>query len=107
MSLPKPRELFDALIGLYSVKCIYDVTKRYRNHAVRNFTTTEETERLRCVENDTEAKIRSRHGRDELTKGHVMALQECGVQPLTQYSTVGATTLQGKTLIRRRDVSSL
>ena len=64
-------------------------------------------QRLRCVENDFEAKIRWGHERDQLTKGHVKALQECGVQPLTQYSTVGATTFQGTILIRRRDVSSL
>ena len=43
----------------------------------------------------SEAKTRS----GKLTKGHVKALQECGVQPLTQYSTVGATTLQGKIMI--------
>ena len=29
-------------------------------------------------------------------EGHVKALQECGVQPLTQYSTVGASTFRGK-----------
>ena len=71
--------------------------KRYRNYelAVGNFTKTE----IR-VEEYTEAKTRSSgHGRDELTKGHAKALQECGVQPLTQYSTVGATTLRGKITI--------
>ena len=54
---------------------------------------------MTCVDNDIEAKIRSGHGRDHLTEGHVKALQECGVQPLTQYSTVGATTLQGNIMI--------
>ena len=51
----------------------------------------------RRVENDTDAKIRSSNGWDQLTKGDTTekALQECGVQPLTQYSTVGASTLQG------------
>ena len=34
-----------------------------------------------------------------LTKGHVKALQECGVQPLTQYSTVGASTFRGKIIL--------
>ena len=29
-------------------------------------------------------------------EGHVKAPQECGVQPLTQYSTVGASTFRGK-----------
>ena len=29
-------------------------------------------------------------------EGHVKALQKCGVQPLTQYSTVGASTFRGK-----------
>ena len=52
------------------------------------------------VENDREWKTCSGHGRDQTkTKGHVKALQECGVQPLTQYSTVGASTLQGKIII--------
>ena len=75
--------------------------KRYRNHelAVGNFTTTAETKRWSCVENYTEAKIRIGHERDQLTQEHVKALQECGVQPLTQYSTVGATTLQGEIMI--------
>ena len=49
--------------------------------------------------NDIGAKTRCGHGRDQLIKGHVKALQECGVQPLTQYSTVGATTFQGKIVI--------
>ena len=29
-------------------------------------------------------------------EGHAKAPQECGVQPLTQYSTVGASTFRGK-----------
>ena len=90
-----------ALIGLCSVKCVCDVLKRYHSQqlAIRNFTTITAISRQRYVEHDTEPKIRSSHGRDQLTKGHVKALQECGVQPLTQYSTVGATTLQGNIMI--------
>ena len=45
-----------------------------------------------------------------VTKGHVKALQECGVQPLTQYSTVGASTFRGRIILllcRRIEINSL
>ena len=43
--------------------------KCYRNYELdRSFTTTEIS-----VENDTVAKTRSGHGRDQLTNGHVKA----------------------------------
>ncbi|KAK2179792.1 hypothetical protein NP493_471g00018, partial [Ridgeia piscesae] len=44
------------------------------------------------------------YARDDITtgraEGHVKALQECGVQPLTQYSTVGASTFRGASRVR-------
>jgi len=60
--------------------------KRHRNHeTVIHFTPTAATKRKVCVENDTEAKIRSAmHERDHLTKGHVKALYECGVRSIRQ-----------------------
>ena len=44
--------------------------KRYRNHelAARNFSTTVAMKKETCVENDRKTKIRSGHGRDQLTK---------------------------------------
>ena len=38
----------------------------------------------------------SAHTCQSRREGHVKALQECGVQPLTQYSTVDASTFRGK-----------
>ena len=57
--LPKPRELFEALIGLCSVKCVYDVMKRYRDNGLAiiiNCITNAAIEKLPSVENDTEVK---------------------------------------------------
>ncbi|KAK2154909.1 hypothetical protein NP493_2127g00003 [Ridgeia piscesae] len=59
------------------------------------------------AENDTGAKIRNSNGRDQLTKGYVKSLLECGVQPLKQYSMVGATTLQGEIMILLRITLSI
>ena len=72
---------------------MYAVEGTSASLTARNVITTAAIKKETCVDNDIEAKIRSGHGRDQLTKGRVKPLQECGVQPLTQYSTVGATTL--------------
>ena len=57
--LPKSRELFETLIGLSSVKCVYDVMKRYCDNVLAiiiNFITNAAIENLTSVENDTEVK---------------------------------------------------
>ena len=40
--------------------------------------------------------LMSAHACLQRREGHVKAQQECGEQPLTQYSTVGASTFRGK-----------
>ena len=95
-----------------------------------NLTVSATAKGNRCVENDTDEatsatvddvvtsrtlatgrhSLRHRYRFDashrlstlrHLTKGHVNALQECGVQPLTQYSTVGASTFRGNIFLCR------
>ena len=61
--------------------------------AVRTFTITLANG---CVVNCSEPKMYSGPVR-KTTAYDVLRLQECGVEPLTQHSTVGTPTLPGKT----------
>ena len=50
---------------------MYAVEGTSASLAARNVTTTAAIKKETCVDNDIEAKIRSDHGRDQLTKGRV------------------------------------